>query len=257
MCILCQNLCPCILLCCLAPPASRVLELTWGPGPSRGGSRGSCTRCRPRRHRWLPCAPAVPYPSCLSAMTWTACPAPPQLRSCTATCGAERCVAQLQVVQCMAQVGRFASDQVRNCPCVEAGQAALAERARQHAAGAAYGLCEHLGLYPLICIALPYKQLNNFCCQAAQESRTGHLPHCQCARLQGDVYHLLFNLGEWLDGRIWPEQDELDVLRMLDLIHHVTAEAICLSLCPDSTAMQCLARPCGCQRCLSVWSGSM
>ena len=40
--------------------------------------------------------------------------------------------------------------------------------------------------------------------------------------MQGDVYHLLFNLGEWLDGRVWPEKDELDVLRLLDLIHHVT-----------------------------------
>lgn len=43
--------------------------------------------------------------------------------------------------------------------------------------------------------------------------------------MQGDVYHLLFNLGEWLDGRVWPEQDELDVLRLLDLIHHVTGNA--------------------------------
>ncbi|KAK9792705.1 hypothetical protein WJX73_008294 [Symbiochloris irregularis] len=41
-------------------------------------------------------------------------------------------------------------------------------------------------------------------------------------RRKGDVYHLLFNLGEWLDGRVWPEEDELDVLRLLDLIHHVT-----------------------------------
>ena len=45
---------------------------------------------------------------------------------------------------------------------------------------------------------------------------------------QGDVYHLLFNLGEWLDGRVWPRADQLEVLRLLDLIHHVTG--MCLSL---------------------------
>ena len=41
---------------------------------------------------------------------------------------------------------------------------------------------------------------------------------------QGDVYHLLFNLGEWLDGRVWLKKDRLDVQRLLDLIHHVTGE---------------------------------
>ena len=40
--------------------------------------------------------------------------------------------------------------------------------------------------------------------------------------VQGDVYHLLFNLGEWLDGRIWRKKDRLDVQRLLQLIHHVT-----------------------------------
>ncbi|KAK9810613.1 hypothetical protein WJX73_004508 [Symbiochloris irregularis] len=41
-------------------------------------------------------------------------------------------------------------------------------------------------------------------------------------RRKGDVYHLLFDLGEWLDGRVWPKSDELDVLRLVALIHHVT-----------------------------------
>ncbi|KAK9822580.1 hypothetical protein WJX74_006685 [Apatococcus lobatus] len=41
-------------------------------------------------------------------------------------------------------------------------------------------------------------------------------------RRKGDVYHLLFNLGEWLDGRVWLKKDRLDVQRLLDLIHHVT-----------------------------------
>ena len=40
--------------------------------------------------------------------------------------------------------------------------------------------------------------------------------------IQGDVYHLVFELGEWLDGRVWPEEDQLDVLRLVDLVHHVT-----------------------------------
>ena len=40
--------------------------------------------------------------------------------------------------------------------------------------------------------------------------------------VQGDVYHLVFELGEWLDGRVWAEEDRLDVLRLVDLIHHVT-----------------------------------
>lgn len=48
--------------------------------------------------------------------------------------------------------------------------------------------------------------------------------------LQGDVYHLVFELGEWLDGRVWPSDDELDVLRMIDFIEHVTGmkPALCM-----------------------------
>lgn len=41
-------------------------------------------------------------------------------------------------------------------------------------------------------------------------------------RRKGDVYHLVFELGEWLDGRVWPSDDELDVLRLVDFIEHVT-----------------------------------
>ena len=54
--------------------------------------------------------------------------------------------------------------------------------------------------------------------------------------LQGDVYHILFNLGEWLDGRVWPRKDQLEVLRLMDLIHHVTGLPLLLllllPLCP-------------------------
>ena len=49
--------------------------------------------------------------------------------------------------------------------------------------------------------------------------------------LQGDVYHILFNLGEWLDGRVWPRKDQLEVLRLMDLIHHVTGLLLLLPLC--------------------------
>ena len=39
------------------------------------------------------------------------------------------------------------------------------------------------------------------------------------------MYHLLFELGEWLDGRVWPRTDQLQVLRLLDLVHHVTGKS--------------------------------
>ena len=49
--------------------------------------------------------------------------------------------------------------------------------------------------------------------------------------LQGDVYHLVFELGEWLDGRVWPSTDELDVLRLVDFIEHVTG------MCPGNSSV--------------------
>ena len=44
--------------------------------------------------------------------------------------------------------------------------------------------------------------------------------------IQGDVYHLVFELGEWLDGRVWPSGDELEVLRLVDFIEHVTGRIL-------------------------------
>ena len=44
------------------------------------------------------------------------------------------------------------------------------------------------------------------------------------------MYHILFNLGEWLDGRVWPRKDQLEVLRLMDLIHHVTGASLPLPL---------------------------
>lgn len=48
--------------------------------------------------------------------------------------------------------------------------------------------------------------------------------------MQGDVYHLIFELGEWLDGRVWPSEDQLDVLRLVDFIEHVTGKLTSLRL---------------------------
>ena len=61
---------------------------------------------------------------------------------------------------------------------------------------------------------------------------------------QGDVYHLLFDLGEWLDGRVWPRQDQLQVLRLLDLVHHVTGQppaAAAAGMLPQGAAVCALS----------------
>ncbi|KAL3148346.1 hypothetical protein ABBQ38_013803 [Trebouxia sp. C0009 RCD-2024] len=39
---------------------------------------------------------------------------------------------------------------------------------------------------------------------------------------KGDVYALLWDLQRFLDGRVWPLEDELEVRLMIDLIRHVT-----------------------------------
>ncbi len=41
-------------------------------------------------------------------------------------------------------------------------------------------------------------------------------------RRKGDVYHLLFDICRYVDGRVWPSQDKTDVLLFLSLMHHVT-----------------------------------
>ena len=41
-------------------------------------------------------------------------------------------------------------------------------------------------------------------------------------RRKGDVYHLLFDMCRYVDGRVWPSQDKTDVLLFLSLMHHVT-----------------------------------
>lgn len=43
-------------------------------------------------------------------------------------------------------------------------------------------------------------------------------------RRKGDVYHLLFDMSGYVDGRVWPAQDKTDVLLFLALMHHVTGE---------------------------------
>lgn len=41
-------------------------------------------------------------------------------------------------------------------------------------------------------------------------------------RRKGDVYALLWDMQRYIDGRVWPEHDELEVRLMMDLIRHVT-----------------------------------
>lgn len=51
-------------------------------------------------------------------------------------------------------------------------------------------------------------------------------------RKKGDVYHLLFDMSGYVDGRVWPVQDKTDVLLFLALMHHVTGASsrlLCLS----------------------------
>lgn len=43
-------------------------------------------------------------------------------------------------------------------------------------------------------------------------------------RRKGDVYHLLFDMSGYVDGRVWPAQDKTDVLLFLSLMHHVTGK---------------------------------
>ena len=43
-------------------------------------------------------------------------------------------------------------------------------------------------------------------------------------RRKGDVYHLLFDMCRYVDGRVWPTQDKTDVLLFLSLMHHVTGQ---------------------------------
>eukprot|EP00884_Botryococcus_braunii_P018754 jgi/Botrbrau1/5562/Bobra.0023s0045.1 len=74
--------------------------------------------------------------------------------------------------------------------------------------------------------AIPFLKLNrNGVEQLPRLSAMEHLYRYMWRR-KGDVYHLVFNLCEWLDGRVWPQEDELDVLRLVDLIHHVTGVRI-------------------------------
>ncbi len=55
-------------------------------------------------------------------------------------------------------------------------------------------------------------------------------------RRKGDVYHLLFDMCRYVDGRVWPSQDKTDVLLFLSLMHHVTGV-------PPKSLIQALA-PC-------------
>ena len=63
-------------------------------------------------------------------------------------------------------------------------------------------------------------------------------------RRKGDVYHLMFDMCRFLDGRLWPEQDKTDVQLFLQLMKHVTGEA--------SAAAGCIPAPSAAPPCWSV-----
>lgn len=39
------------------------------------------------------------------------------------------------------------------------------------------------------------------------------------------MYHLLFDMCRYVDGRVWPTSDKTDVLLFLSLMHHVTGQS--------------------------------
>jgi hypothetical protein len=41
-------------------------------------------------------------------------------------------------------------------------------------------------------------------------------------RRKGDVYHLFFDMCRFMDGRVWPKKDKVDVLLFLSMMMHVT-----------------------------------
>jgi len=41
----------------------------------------------------------------------------------------------------------------------------------------------------------------------------------------------------YIDGRVWPKQDELEVRLMMDLIHHVTGTHIALCSRPSNALL--------------------
>ena len=85
----------------------------------------------------------------------------------------------------------------------------------------------------------------------AKVCRAAHSSHCLAPRLQavglqvsplerwwrylwrrkGDVYHLMFDMCRFLDGRLWPEQDKTDVQLFLQLMKHVTGGASAAACC--------------------------
>ena len=70
-------------------------------------------------------------------------------------------------------------------------------------------------------------------------------------------------LIRYIDGRVWPKEDELEVRLMMDLIHHVTGTHSALCSCPSSALLStigssasscvCLAGCHGCRNALAIW----
>eukprot|EP00245_Coleochaete_scutata_P007224 TRINITY_DN22361_c0_g1_i1.p1 TRINITY_DN22361_c0_g1~~TRINITY_DN22361_c0_g1_i1.p1 ORF type:complete len:458 (+),score=101.47 TRINITY_DN22361_c0_g1_i1:131-1504(+) len=50
----------------------------------------------------------------------------------------------------------------------------------------------------------------------------GEWVHKKAWRFKGDVYHVLLDLLQFVDERIWPTKDAVSVLLLVSLLHHVT-----------------------------------
>jgi len=71
----------------------------------------------------------------------------------------------------------------------------------------------------------------------------------------------------YIDGRVWPKEDELEVRLMMDLINHVTGTHFALCSCPSnalprsigSSAISCvcLAGCHGCCTALAIWDAEI
>ena len=74
-------------------------------------------------------------------------------------------------------------------------------------------------------------------------------------------------LIRYIDGRVWPKEDELEVRLMMDLIHHVTGTHSALCSCPSSALLStigssassrvCLAGCHGCCTALAIWEAEI
>ena len=63
-------------------------------------------------------------------------------------------------------------------------------------------------------------------------------------------------LIRYIDGRVWPKEDELEVRLMMDLIHHVTGTHSALCSCPSSALLSTIGSSASSCVCLAGCHGS-